>query len=152
MKMIERTIEIDSSPERVWEVLTDFPAHSEWNPFIRHISGELVVGAGLQVQIAPKGGRGMKFKPTVTAASPHRELAWMGSVGVRGIFDGAHSFVLRDLGGGRTSVRQAETFRGVLVPLFGSGMKGTEAGFDAMNLALKQRCEADTDGLIAATS
>lgn len=140
-KTIERVIEIDATPERVWSVLTDLPAHAQWNPFIRHISGDLAVGARLQVHIVPKGARGMKFKPTVTAATPQRELAWLGSLGVRGIFDGAHSFVLQDLSGGRTSVTQAETFRGVLVPLFGRGLEGTAAGFDEMNRALKERCE-----------
>jgi hypothetical protein len=32
----------------------------------------------------------MKFTPNVTAATPLRELAWLGSLGVRGIFDEAH--------------------------------------------------------------
>jgi hypothetical protein len=140
-KTFERTIEIDATPERVWRVLTDFPAHAEWNPFIRQIAGDLEVGARLHVYIVPKGGRGMKFRPTVTAATPQRELAWLGSLGVRGIFDGAHSFVLRDLGDGRTSVTQAETFRGILVPLFNSGLERTAAGFEEMNRALKERCE-----------
>lgn len=140
-KTIERTIEIDASPKRVWEVLTDFPAHPEWNPFIRTIRGEVSVGARLQVHIAPKGRRGMKFKPTVTAVTPERALAWFGSLGMRGIFDGAHSFALEDLGGDRTSITQAETFSGALVPFFGSGLQGTAAGFDEMNRALKKRCE-----------
>ena len=141
-KTIERTIEIDATPERVWAVLTDFPAHREWNPFIRQISGKVAVGERLHVQIEPRGGRAMKFKPTVTVATLERELAWLGSLGMRGVFDGAHSFVLKRLGDGRTSVTQAETFRGALVPLFGSGLEKTANGFDEMNRALKERCEA----------
>ena len=141
-KTIERTIEIDASPERVWGVLTDFQAHPEWNPFIRNISGEVTVGGRLQVQIEPPGRRSMRFKPTITSVVPQRELAWFGSLGVRGIFDGAHSFVLRDLGGTRTSLTQAETFRGALVPVFGSGLEGTATGFEEMNRALKKRCES----------
>lgn len=140
-KTIERSIEIDASPERVWGILTDFPAHPQWNPFIRDISGELTVGARLQVHVAPKGRRAMKFKPTVTEATPERALAWFGSLGMRGIFDGAHSFSLQDLGDGRTSVTQAETFSGALVPFFGSGLQGTATGFEEMNSALKERCE-----------
>jgi hypothetical protein len=140
-KTIQRSIEIDSTPERVWKVLTDFPTHSDWNPFIREIRGDVAVGARLDVQIAPKGGRVMRFKPTVTAATPEQRFAWFGSLGMRGIFDGAHSFVLQDLGGGRTSLTQAETFRGVLVPLFLKGLVGTAEGFEEMNQALKERCE-----------
>ena len=142
-KTIERSIEIDAPSERVWRVLSDFPAYTDWNPFIREISGDLAVGARLDVRIAPKGGRAMRFKPTVTAASPEERFAWFGSLGVRGIFDGAHSFVLQDLGGGRTSLTQAETFTGVLVPLFEKGLTATAAGFEEMNRALKERCEAN---------
>ena len=83
----------------------------------------------------------MKSKPTMTEATPERALAWFGSLGMRGIFDGAHSFALHDLGDGRTSITQAETFSGALVPLFGSGLQGTATGFEEMNTALKERCE-----------
>ena len=146
VKTIERTVEIDATPQDVWGVLTDFPGHTEWNPFIRLISGKPAVGERLHVHIAPKGGRGMTFKPTVTAATPNREFAWLGSLGVRGLFDGAHSFVLRELPDGRTSFTQTETFRGVLVPLLGD-LEGTAAGFEEMNQALKERCEATASRL-----
>ena len=145
-RTIRRTIEIDCSPEHVWAVLTDFPAHPEWNPFIRHISGDVEVGARLRVHISPKGRRGMKFKPVVTTARAPEEFAWLGTVGVRGIFDGAHSFEVQDLGEGRTSVTQSETFRGLLVPFLSRALEGTAAGFDEMNRALKQRCERTQPG------
>jgi len=96
----------------------------------------------LQVQIQPKGSRAMKFKPTVTAATAGHELAWFGSVGVRGVFDGAHSFVLEPVGERGTSVTQSETFSGALVGLFRSGLEKTANGFDEMNWALKERCES----------
>jgi len=144
-KTITTSIEIDAAPEVVWRVLTDFASHPEWNPFIRQISGEVSVGSRLRVNITPPGGRGMTFKPAVTAATPDRELAWLGSLGVRGVFDGAHSFVLEDLGGGRTRVTQSETFGGVLVPFFGSGLDSTVQGFEQMNRALKDRCERVAD-------
>lgn len=147
-RSIERTIEIDRDPVTVWAVLTDLAAHREWNPFIRDIRGEVRVGARLRVHIAPPGGRGMTFRPVVTVAEPGRELAWLGRLGVRGLFDGAHAFRLRDLGEGRTSLTQSETFRGLLVPLFGSLLEATADGFDVMNRALKDRCEGSdiTDG------
>lgn len=141
-KTIRRTVEIDASPELVWAVLTDLPAHADWNPFIRAISGTPVVGDRLQIRVAPPGGREMSFKPVVTAASPSQEFAWLGHLGTRGLFDGAHSFTIEDLGDGRTALTQAETFTGVLVPLFASGLDKTAAGFDEMNKALKERCES----------
>jgi hypothetical protein len=140
-RTIERSIRIDRPPERVWAVLTDLPAHRVWNPFIREISGEIAVGRRLRVHIVPPGGRGMTFTPRVTAASPGRELAWLGTLGMPRLFDGAHSFRLRPTGDGGTELTQAETFRGLLVPLFGKGLAATAEGFELMNRTLKQRCE-----------
>ena len=44
MKEIKTEIIIDSKPEKVWEVLTDFENYPTWNPFIQNISGEQKVG------------------------------------------------------------------------------------------------------------
>ncbi len=140
-KTIERTIEIDRSPEQVWQVLSDLPKYPDWNPFIRHIEGSLKVGEKLRVHIAPNGKKGMKFRPTVTSATAPSSLTWIGKLGVRGLFDGEHRFTLRDMGAGRTSLTQGETFTGVLVSLFGGGLEATAEGFDQMNRALKERCE-----------
>lgn len=141
-RTIERSIEIDRSPEVVWQVLSDFPKYSDWNPFIRHIEGNLKVGGKLRVHISPNGKKGMKFRPTVTAAIAPSTFTWIGKLGVRGLFDGEHTFNLRDLGAGRTALTQGETFTGVLVRLFGGGLEATAEGFDQMNRALKERCES----------
>jgi len=140
-KTIERTIEIDRSIDEVWEVLMDFQSHPEWNPFIRHISGDPQVGEKLKVHIAPTGKRGMKFNPVVTAATAPSELAWLGKLGVRGLFDGAHRFSLKAVDKRHTLLTQSETFSGSLVGLFGGGLDATADGFDQMNRALKLRCE-----------
>lgn len=78
MKELQTEIEIDATPARVWQVLTDFDAYPDWNPFIRGISGEAQPGARLEVRIEPPGGRAMTFKPTVLQAEPGRELRWLG--------------------------------------------------------------------------
>ncbi len=49
MKEIHTEIEINVSAEKVWRVLTDFPAYDEWNPFVRRVEGEVRVGARLHV-------------------------------------------------------------------------------------------------------
>ena len=32
-------IDIDARPQAVWDVLVDFPAYPEWNPFMDRIKG-----------------------------------------------------------------------------------------------------------------
>ncbi len=142
MREVQSEIEIDAPPERVWEVLTDFEAYPDWNPFMRYMRGDLREGGKFETRIEPPEGRGMTFKPTITRVDPPRELRWLGRMMLPRIADGEHAFELHPLDGGRTRLVQREQFRGVLVPILWRMMgKRTEAGFEAMNEALKARAE-----------
>jgi hypothetical protein len=140
-RRIETSIEIDVAPARVWAILTDFAAMPSWNPFIKAISGNLVKGGRLSVQIAPPGKSAMRFKPTVLSVRPERELRWLGHVLFPGLFDGEHYFQLEPIDDGRTRFTQGEKFSGILVGLLGGTLSATLEGFAAMNKALKQRAE-----------
>ena len=141
MKSVLTTVDIDAPAAVVWEVLTDLDRYAEWNPFVVEAAGEAAVGARLEVRISPPGGRATTFRPTVTAADPERRFAWLGRLGVPGLFDGAHRFELERRADG-TRLVQAEDFRGVLVPLLARSLDaGTRAGFEAMNAALARRAE-----------
>ena len=142
MKELRTQIEVEATPERVWEILTDFAAYPEWNPFIQRIEGEAALGSKLEVRIEPPGGRAMNFKPTVLEVAPRQELRWLGRVLVPGLFDGEHSLRIEAVDDSRVRFVQAERFTGLLVPLFGKGLEKTQRGFTAMNEALKRRAEA----------
>src|SRR5688572_24984610 len=143
MRELLTEIEIDASPARVWKVLLDFPAHADWNPFIRSIQGQARVGEELEVRVQPEGGKPMSFRPRVLAAEPEKELRWRGRFLLPGIFDGEHFFRIEALAAQRTRFVHGEQFSGMLVPLaWGSMENGTRAGFVAMNRALKARAEA----------
>jgi hypothetical protein len=138
---IETDIEINTSAARVWALLTDFAQMPSWNPFIRSISGDLAEGARLSVYISPPGKSGMRFKPTVRAVRPERELRWLGHLFVPGIFDGEHYFLLEPIAEHRTRLIQGEKFSGFLVGPLSSTLAATHAGFKAMNIALKKEAE-----------
>lgn len=140
-RRIETSIDISAPPARVWALLTDFAAMSTWNPFIKSIAGDLVQGGRLSVEIAPPGKSGMRFRPTILVLRPERELRWRGRVLLPGLFDGEHYFLLEPSGGRGTRFTHGERFTGILVGLFGGTLTATEAGFRAMNTALKQRAE-----------
>ncbi len=147
MKELRTEIEIAASPETVWAILTDFAAFPQWNPFIREASGEQKVGGKLRIRVVPSGGKGIVFKPTVLAFETNRELRWRGRLGIPGLFDGEHGFTLEPVEGGRTRLTQGEVFTGVLVPLLARSLDdGTKKGFEAMNLALKERAEKRSSG------
>jgi hypothetical protein len=141
-KQLRTEINIDATPERVWQVLTDFQAYPRWNPFMTRVSGTPAPGERLTIHMQPEGGRAMTFRPTVREAVPHRRLRWLGHLLVPGIFDGEHSFTIEPLDGGGVRLVQQEDFRGILVPLLAKSLdRRTLPAFERMNRALKQRVE-----------
>lgn len=121
----------------------DFSRYPEWNPFIRSLEGVPSDGQTLEVKVQPAGGRAMTFRPIIVRSTPNSEFRWLGKLFVTGLFDGEHYFKLERISGGETRFMQGEQFSGLLVPLFRASLdKGTKAGFEAMNLALKKRAEA----------
>jgi hypothetical protein len=142
MHEIQTEIDIESTPERLWSILTDFPAQSSWNPFIRSIEGPVTTGGRLTVTIQPAGAKPMTFHPTVLVVTPNVELRWLGHFLFRGIFDGEHYFQIAQSTPGRVRFVQGEKFSGLLVSLAKATLeRGTRAGFIAMNQALKNRAE-----------
>ena len=130
-------IMIKAKPEKVWEVLMDFEKYAEWNPFILSIMGKAAVGEKLNVHI-----QGMKFRPKVKKLALGQNFVWLGHLLFPGIFDGRHSFELEEQADGSTHFIHSESFKGILVPLFKKQlMNQTQAGFEAMNEALKARVE-----------
>ncbi|MFN7936318.1 MAG: SRPBCC domain-containing protein [Bryobacteraceae bacterium] len=139
---IRTEIDIAAPASRVWTVLTDFPRHPEWNPFVRSITGSPQAGSRLTVSIQPPGGRGMTFKPVVLEAKPNCALRWRGRFLFPGIFDGEHYFEIKEFDSTRVRFIHGEKFSGILVSMAKSSLdNATRAGFIAMNKALKARAE-----------
>ena len=133
---LQASVRIAATPQRVWAVLTDLPAYRHWNPFIVSSSGRVQVGATLVNRMHDATGD-TTFTPTVLAVEPGRELRWIGRVGPGGIFDGEHTFTIRQIRPGLVLFTQREDFTGVAVPfLEGRLHADTLPQFRAMNAAL----------------
>jgi hypothetical protein len=69
----------------------------------------------------------------------------LGHLLIAGLFDGEHYFLLDPLvdplGESRTRLTQGEKLSGLLAGLLSGALSATEAGFRAMNTALKQEVE-----------
>jgi hypothetical protein len=140
-KSLQTQIDVEASKEKVWSILTDFPAYPQWNPFIKSISGEPRAGAKLDVHIQPPDQKGITLHPKVLSAVPGQELKWLGHLFVPGIFDGEHHFLIHEMTTDRVSFVQEEVFKGVLIPFTGRMLDSTRQGFEEMNQALKKRAE-----------
>jgi hypothetical protein len=74
---LKTEILINATPEKVWQVLTDFKHYPLWNPFIKNLAGNPVASEKLIVQIAPPGKKEMTFSPVLFKADGS-ELRWVG--------------------------------------------------------------------------
>jgi hypothetical protein len=139
---IKAEIIINSAPDKVWAILTDFDNYPQWNPFIKSIQGEVKVGNRIIARIEPPGAKGMTFKPKVLSFEKNKELKWLGHILFPGISDGEHKFELIENRNGTTTFVQSEKFMGILVPIFKNQLhNNTKKGFVAMNQKLKELTE-----------
>ncbi|MCU0898100.1 MAG: SRPBCC domain-containing protein [Burkholderiales bacterium] len=141
---IHSEIGIDAPPARVWQVLTDFPGHARWNPFLREIKGAPRAGERLAVTVDLPGRPRLVFRTRVVSADPAGELTWTSRYGMPGLLDSEHSFVIAPQGDGdRSLLIQHENFAGLLLPAFDESVQAeVQRAFGAMNAALKREAEA----------
>ena len=143
MKNIQTEILINTDIAKVWNVLMNFDNYPKWNPFITSISGEPKLGSRLTVSIKPPGGKGMTFKPNILTLEANKEFRWKGKLGINGIFDGEHYFILESVDKDITKFIHGEKFSGLLVPLVGKMLDKTQKGFQLMNESIKNECEKE---------
>ena len=51
MFTIDKTLEIEAPAATVWQVLTDFAAYGQWNPFVPECRCELKPGGAIEMQV-----------------------------------------------------------------------------------------------------
>src|SRR4051812_3658472 len=91
-------IEIEATPETIWQVLVDFERYPEWNPFIVQARGSAHAGERIEVTLSLPEGSESSFAPTIIRCEAAQELRWLGHLWLRGLFDGEHFFKLVRLG------------------------------------------------------
>ena len=138
-------IDIDATPERVWQVLTDLPSYAEWNPFITEAAGAFVVGDRLSVSLPPVNALVQpRLRPTVLEVAPCRRLrlrSRMDRMAIPGLFDVELTMTITDHDGG-VRLWQQDRFGGLLAPLLIRSLNRHRlTAFNAMNAALKRRVE-----------
>jgi hypothetical protein len=138
-------VDIDATPERVWQVLTDLPAYAVWNPFITKAEGTFVVGDRLSVLVPPVNAFvQQKLRPTVLEVTPLRRLRlWsrLDRLAIPGLFDVELTWTITDRDGG-VRLWEQDRFGGLLAPLLIRSLNRHRlTAFNHMHTALKQRVE-----------
>jgi hypothetical protein len=140
LKEVRTEIELKASPERVWQVFTDLASFRDWNPFIKEAEGELKVGSKPRIVLQPPGRGRMELRPEVLSVVANGEVTWRGRI--PGFFTGEHKFTLERTDDKGTRFVQRSTFAGLATRFFrGDFVEGMRLGFEAMEVALKERVE-----------
>lgn len=133
LSRIDRSIELQAAPERVWRALTDRTELSTW--FQVDIDGDLAVGREIWMTSVHPEHAGMRFSVLIAEMTPPRRLVWHWHPGA---VDPALDYAREP----RTTV----TF--TLEPTAGgTRLSVAETGFDAISLARRARVYGDnTEG------
>lgn len=142
MQVLDASIEIDAPAARVWEIVADTPRYPAWNPLVTSIAGDVREGADVKVTVQAPGRAPVTFAARVLRLEPGRELRWRGRWFLPGLFDGDHSLSVEDLGSGRSRFRTREEVTGLFLPLLGKAMRQSQAGFELLCRAVKERAES----------
>jgi hypothetical protein len=141
MKEICTEIEIQASPDKVWQALTDLDKYPEWNPFIHHAIGTAKVGEKVDITFR-SGSKDMTLHCTVVKVELNKELIWKYHVMLPGLFRGEHSFTIEPIENNGVRFMDKEIFNGLLVFTQAKDIDtNSRHDFEAMDKALKVRAE-----------
>ncbi|HJR85054.1 MAG TPA: SRPBCC domain-containing protein [Nitrososphaeraceae archaeon] len=142
MKTIETNIVIDSTPQKVWNILTNFKEYELWNPFMTKVVGDANLGSKIEVNIKTMNGKKRTYYPIITKCEINNELRWKGKSILPGVFDGERIFILERSDDHKVSFSHQEIFSGLGVKFVGNKLdENLRESFVRMNEALKIRAE-----------
>ena len=138
--VIDHTVEIQASAETVWEVITDFDAYGEWNPFVVGCRSTLRVGDPIDMNVRLFPGLTQKQRETILEHVPGKRMCY----GIPGMALGAlssrRSHEVYPLDPGRTRYDSHFELSGWFAPVVRMLMGARlQAGFEAMTEALARR-------------
>lgn len=108
---------VHSTPERIWNLLTDAQGFPRWNSTVTSIDGDIRDGARLRIRVP---GTDRIFTPRVSGVVRNERMTWTG--GFSPVFKGVRTFQLRPRPDGSTDFTMAERFSGLMLPFVKSSL------------------------------
>jgi hypothetical protein len=142
LKELTTEIQINSSPEILWDVLTDFKNYYQWNPILQKINGEPLIGNQLEINLQTVGGKNRVYHPKIIKIIPNQELRWKGNFLFSQVFSGERVFLIEKISDNKVKFVNKEIFSGIGVRFTPRKMADDiVASFNKMNEALKKNIE-----------
>ena len=143
VQTIESEIEINASPEKVWDIITDVDKWHEWSPTINASEGKAEIGSTVAITMMSKeaGKDGPKYSPRVIQMDVPRYFHWRAHMMAGFIFTNDKIIELEKTPSG-TKVIHKETFKGLMAAAMKGGIEtGVPPMLNMMNEALKDMAE-----------
>jgi hypothetical protein len=143
MDCIVTEIQIEAPLFLVWQVLTDFKAYSQWNPFILDAIATFQVGRQIEYVCHIPEGATSKVQATFTQIEAGHRFRWRNQAKFPFLLEVEHFFSLEGKGDTTTRFIQGQDQTGLCVSLLNAldYFEKPLQGYVAMNFALKSRCE-----------
>ncbi len=143
MKGWHAEVLINAPQQVVWDQVTAFESHSEWNPFVREAHADFSVGGKIRfLEDLKQFGQHWIQAKFLSITSP-LAFVWQGHWGAPFLFSVRHSFVCEAVNATQTRFSQIHENSGVLIPYL--AWRGVYCvsyqGYLDYNQALKHRCE-----------
>ena len=133
-KSVKAEIIIPSSPDTVWQVLTDVESYAEWNPVFVLKSGELKQGKKVTYQVTEAKSKSAVISAKVKKIVPNKLINQSG--GLWGVITFDHTYTLTEVGQA-TKVTIFEEYTGIYVNFWDESSIASQ--YKKLALALKAR-------------
>jgi hypothetical protein len=133
-------INIKSSPNKVWSLLTNAKEFPGWNSTVKHIEGNISLGEKIQLRatIAPE----RIFKLKVSEFVPEQKMVWRD--GAAPMFQGVRTYRLKPKSDGSTDFLMQEMFSGLILPMIAKSLPDFGPTFETYAQDLKREAERNS--------
>lgn len=138
MKSFEATTTINTTPETIWQILTDAEGYPKWDPNMVRLEGTIAPGQKLKAYTTLDPQRA--FPAKVTTFEPGRKMVWSSGLPL-GLFKGERTFTITPNDDGSVAFKSREVFTGLLLPVLLRAMPDLTPAFQSFVAGLKKEAE-----------
>jgi hypothetical protein len=142
LKIIETSILIRASADRVWMILTGLESYVDWNPFVIFAKGPLIVGQHLQIHRITDFYAGLNYGTVTAVNRGDYTLSWTISCVTPRLLNTIYHFTIEPHDAESVCLTQRETLSG-LIPMIvqRSWLNTLQSYMVSENKALKRFAE-----------
>jgi hypothetical protein len=133
MKFYESSADIQATPGRIWELITDGPNFAAWENGVVRVEG--TIAPGETIKVVSEANPDRTFPVKVTESKPGKRMVWSGGMPL-GLFKGVRTFTLSPDGNVGTEVHVREEYTGPLLPMIWRTIPDLGPSFDKFTTGL----------------